>query len=117
MNKNEILKGLKKFGKDNGLALVTQCAGFGELVTGFIKGHMYINLSDNVLELAPKPEDAYQHCDILAVRVFDRDFDKANEVLYNWISKLPKVKINGYENGNEGLAREMCGSIDYVLEV
>lgn len=105
---------LRRFELKHKLKLVTQEAGFGQVVTGFIPitNHMFLNLSEDLTK--SKPKDAYENCNILAVKGSDRQSYKE---LSNWIEALNQrnVKVHVFKNDNNGVQANETGILDYIL--
>lgn len=106
---------LSTFELKHNLKLITQEAGFGQVVTGFIPkdSHMFIQVDDNLTQVSP--ESAYKHSNILAV--IGSGF-KAKGELIKWLkaindNDLYVSKISIDDNSRQ--AQEMGNEI-YTLK-
>lgn len=95
---------LKEFAEKHNMELVTQEAGFGEIVTGFIPkhSHMFISIDGGLAKT--KPKSAYQHCDILAIK---GSGVKAKEELVKWIEDLNQKNVQVKQFKNVGRERHL----------
>lgn len=107
---------LKEFERKHNLTLVTQQAGFGEIVTGFIpiNNHMYVTLDKELAK--SKPNTAYSHCDILAIKGKGME---AKHELTKWINSINEhdVEIRKIRNENKGMQFKVTGNVDFVLSI
>lgn len=90
--------------------------GFGRPCVGVISGSSYVQYDyDLGLEI---PEDAYHKDDCLAVLVFDEDYHKALDQLYEWIVSIIEqdlkiersIRKTWNEPGTAGATLEMLMS-------
>lgn len=111
----DINRVIRNFEREHGVKCVTQECGFGEIVTGFIKGWMYVSVDDNLVNT--KTKNAYSHSDIFAVKVIGDDVQKSKVELCEWINNLKdkQVAIRGFYNGYEGVQEQECGKVTYIL--
>lgn len=106
---------LSEFGLKHNLKLITQEAGFGQIVTGFIpiNSHMFINIGHSLVTTIPK--SAYQHSNIFAII---GSGIKAKSELIKWIKTIDNNNLyitTNTINENSRQAQE-TGSIIYTLE-
>ena len=105
---------LKEFGERYNLELVTQKAGFGITVTGFIpKDHfMFISIDEEIAK--SKPQNAYPYCDIFAIVGGGL---RAKGELIKWVKSIDtsKLHVSILENNNTGRQALETGTKTYVL--
>jgi hypothetical protein len=105
---------LEEFGEKHNLELVTQKAGFGITVTGFIPKDHFIFVSMDEQIARNKPKNAYPHCDIFAIVGGGL---RAKGELIKWIKSLDtsNLHVSIVNNNNTGRQALETGTKTYVL--
>lgn len=107
---------LEDFCEEHNLKVVTQTAGFGIVVTGFIPkdGFMFIDIDEELAKT--KPSNAYPHCNIFAI--VGKGL-RAKGELIKWIKEIQNkpLLLEKASNNNTGIEASMKGTNTYTLKI